>query len=103
MAVDMGMPMGVLVIVAVGAGMGSGRHGRMLYYNVTKVHRRPKSTGALTAVFPNQTPAGHAAGTFSPQASPGRNANEKGRQLDAAALLHFNGLSAQAFDNSSST
>jgi hypothetical protein len=30
-------------------------------------------------------------------------ANKNRRQLDAAALLHFNGLSGQAFENSSST
>jgi hypothetical protein len=97
MAVGMGMAMGVAVIVALGAGMRRGRHSTMLYYNITKVH------GALTAVFPKETPAGPAAGTFPPQASPDCNANEKGRQLDAAALLAVQRWGSQAFENSSST
>ena len=93
MAVGMGMVMGMRVIVAVGAGMGGGRrHSLMLYYNITKVH--PSPNGRL----PERPPVlqlARPAGKWRRQ--------QKQAQLDAAALLHFNGLSGQAFENSSST
>jgi hypothetical protein len=96
MAVGMGMamPMGAPVIVAVGAGMGGGRHPAMLYYNITEVH--PSPCGRLPKQNRRQSCRRHVL-----QAN--GEASKDRRQLDAAALLHFNGLSGQAFENSSST